>query len=102
MPCSSDGYDLAEKHELRLQVDHLTRLLCSACQYLEVAEVEMPAELDVWWEAHKLADKKREIEARQQLEQAMARKEHQQHLNSVRARLLTQLTEDEKEALGLQ
>lgn len=65
MPCYDGGAydDLASKK----RCDKLTRLLCEACEGLEVAAVNdgypptegMSPELRKWWEEHKEFDKKR-------------------------------------------
>jgi hypothetical protein len=101
MPCNG-GYPYHNDPELKSRLDLLTRLLCSACQLLEANGTQLPAELDVWWTEHQLADKQRALEDRRQAEEAKAKKDHAAYLRSVKARVLQQLTDEEREALGLQ
>jgi len=57
MPCSADGPSYSSL-EIRMELDKVTQLLCSAgrCYW---ARTEMPQEVLIWWEHHCVLDKKR-------------------------------------------
>jgi hypothetical protein len=63
--------------------------------------IELPKELDEWWYEHKLEDEARVAEAKRRAEAQSAVKRRAEYLESVRSRVLGQLTEDERESLGL-
>ena len=75
----------------------LAAKLCHACQLLEDSGVEKGAELEAWWDEHK----KQDAEQRRKEEIAALGRTRAKYLESVRERLLGQLTADEKEAMGI-
>ena len=107
MPCNGGNYHGSHSVEYRdnptqqRRIDSLTRKLCYACALLEKAKINMGSELDEWHYEHKLEDAARMAEAKRREEKETAEKRRKRYLNSVKERVLTQLDEDEKEALGL-
>jgi len=107
MPCNggnyfgrNDGHDL-DLTILRQEIDVLTRRLCHACQLLEDAGVNIPSELDEFWNEHKLKDKELMEEAKRRAKAQESKDRRDEYLESVKDRVLGQLTDDEREALGL-
>jgi len=97
MPCRDDydtkvytereyDYIVAQMKELQTKLDTVTRLLCKQIKYIETDETGdqhwLVPEVLNWWDAHKIKDKER--------------------LDRAKHTGLSKLTEDEKEALGLQ
>ena len=80
----------------------MTRRLCHACQLLSDNNVDLPKELDEWWYEHKLEDDERTAEAKRRAEEQEASDRRSEYLASVKDRVLNQLTDDEREALGIQ
>lgn len=106
MPCNSGNYfgshTIYESDpEDRKKIDVLTRRLCHACQLLEDNSVEIPKELDEWWYEHKMEDQARIAEAKRRAEVQSAKQRRDEYLTSVKERVIGQLTDDEREALGL-
>lgn len=105
MPCNGGNYfggtrvvsDPADQK----RIDELTRRLCHACTLLQEAKITLPDELDEWWYEHRLADEERKLEAKRRAEAEEAEVRRKRYLKSVKSRLLKQLSDDEKEALGL-
>jgi hypothetical protein len=88
MPCQSDYLD--EDPRGRKEIDKLTRLLCTCCQFMERINRVPNIEVWEWWEQHKKADEARRLS---ELKDAKRERLRQQALN--------RLTPDEREALGL-
>ena len=107
MPCNGGNYFgrdrvvEVESKEATLTIDILTRRLCHACELLSTTDVGVPAELDEWWYEHKLKDQALIEEAKRRAALEEAEDRRGSYLNSVRDRVLGQLTPDEREALGL-
>ena len=103
MPCNGGHYfDYSRPSmdvEARKRIDYLTRMLCQACSLVE--EGKLPAELDEWWYEHRLQDEARTREAKRRAEREAAEDRRRRYLESVKKRVLGQLTDDEKEALDL-
>lgn len=109
MPCvgpSDDSCVRTEYVEVRKQSDvqminKLTALLCDSCRSMVQANVPLSAELQAWYEIHKEEDDHRI--RREERERAIAHQEQRrkEHLESVKRRLMNQLTDDEKESIGL-
>lgn len=90
MPCRDDGYDVGPS--LQQRNDELARMLCQACTALEnlgqIRNVSVP--LTEWWEAHKVADARRQAE------------EWQREVDeSMKRQVLRKLTPLERKLLGL-
>lgn len=103
MPCNGGNYFGGDPEDQRT-IDGLTRKLCHALELLaltRVQEVDMPAELDEWWYEHRLKDQARTEEAKRRAAAQDARVRRSTYLKSVKERMLIQLTDDEREALGL-
>jgi len=111
MPCnggnyfsSRDSHDSCNQavDDLEKLIHVLTRRLCSACEIIDSIDgAEVPIELDEWWYEHKLADQERMAEAKKRADQQTDELRRKKYLASVKDRVLTQMTDDEKEALGL-
>lgn len=105
MPCNGGNYfgrvEYRTPPEMRKKIDWLTRMLCHACGLLEDAEVDMGRELSEWHYEHKLADEERIKEAKARAVAESARRRRDKYLASIKARMLRQMTDDEREALGL-
>ena len=106
MPCNGGNYfrshtEYVSDPDDRKKIDVLTRRLCHACQLLDDNGVEIPKELDEWWYEHKLEDQARIAEAKRRAESQLAKQRRDEYLASVKARVIGQLTDDEREALGL-
>lgn len=100
--------EVQKNRALHAKVDRLTALLCHACNHLEQMGGEINAELHLWYEAHKRADKYRQeqeaLEAKRKAQHAAARdaaKQEQARLKAIRERVVSQLTADERLALGI-
>lgn len=106
MPCNGGNYfgshsKYKRSPEDKKKIDVLTRRLCHACQILEDNGVEIPKELDEWWYEHKMKDQERIAEAKSRSEEKSSKKRREEYLASVKKRVMGQLTDDEREALGL-
>jgi len=106
MPCNGGNYfggqiRVVNDPKDRKTIDDLTRKLCHACQLLEDAGAPIPAELNEWWYEHKLEDQERIKEAKRRAAAQSAEQRRATYLASVKERMLTQMTDDEKEALGI-
>lgn len=105
MPCNGGNYfghtEYVTDPELVKRVDVLTRRLCHACQLLEESGASLPKELDEWWYEHKLEDEARIAEAKKRATEQSAADRRAEYLESVRERVMNQLTDDEIDALGL-
>ena len=104
MPCydTRDDYSWEEgQRELQRVKDNLVPKLCHACSILEQNNL-IPDELQAWWTNHKKKDEERRIVDAFRAEQAAKRQDRQAHLEGVRERLKQQLTDEEKEAIGLE
>lgn len=105
MPCSDGNYfgrtEYIDNPQLKKEIDVLTRRLCHACKLLAENNVALPKELEEWWYEHRLEDEARTAESKRRAEQQTAKKRRAEYLASVKERVLGQLTEDEREALGL-
>ena len=107
MPCNGGNYYGGHSVEYRdnpaqkRRIDSLTRKLCYACDLLDKAKVKMGSELGEWHYEHKLEDAARMAEAKKREQKETAAKRRKRYLESVKTRVLGQLDEDEKEALGL-
>ena len=103
MPCNGGSYFRTQYVEVESGkvIDHLTRLLCHACGVIDEAGVDMGKELDEWWYEHRLADEERKAEAKRRAEAEEAAVRRANYLSDVRLRVMKQLTDDEREALGL-
>lgn len=101
-PCNGGGYHIAQSYNdgLYREVEVLTRRLCHACRILQKKGL-LDSELDEWFYEHDLKDQARAKEAKRRAEQEAAEVRRKRYLKSIRERLLTQLTADEREALGL-
>jgi hypothetical protein len=114
MPClderNSNEYFLSNANEeikvLHEKCNRLTVLLCNACRQLEEKNGNFGvlldgAELSKWWQQHKAKDRQmQEAEDRERAEK-LKQQEETQYLQSVKTRLMSQLTDDEKRALGI-
>lgn len=86
------------------RLDRLTALLCNACRIIKQGydtQWGLSAELSTWYAAHEKSDKARLKKDRVEAENAARVEKVEAHKKSVRARLLTQLSDEEKDALGL-
>lgn len=106
MPCNGGNYygshtEYVDNPAQQKRIDSLTRKLCYACDLLEKAHIKMGSELNEWHYEHKLEDAARMAEAKRREEKETAKKRRKRYLASVKERVLGQLDEDEKEALGL-
>ena len=106
MPCNGGNYFGSHTRVVsdprdKKTIDVLTRRLCYACRLLKKEEVRLPPELDEWFFEHDLQDQQRIAEAKRRKEQEEEQLRRDKYLTSVKDRLLEQLTDDEKEALGL-
>jgi len=109
MPCRDpDWYgqsvDNPVSVELKEKVNNLTQLLCRACSILDNKGffTKYPhGELEDWYREHQAADRARVEASRRAFERAQKEKRRKGYLESVRDRLMSELTDDEKEALGL-
>lgn len=114
MPCNGGNYfggrdRIVSDPKDAKTIDDLTRKLCYALELLDSSlefqppgpTLNIPAELDEWWYEHKLADQERTKEARRRANAQSAKARRTTYLASVRKRVLTQLSPDELEALGV-
>ena len=105
MPCydsrSDHSVEYRDSPEQQRKINFLTRKLCHACSLLESNAIIMGTELGNWYENHQQEDAARERKAKKKLDQETARKNRAEYLASVKDRLVNQLSQDEKEALGL-
>ena len=115
MPCNGGNYFGRERVcyienpdtdkalvEAIAHIDLLTRRLCKVCSIIyESEELKLPTELDEWYYEHRLEDEARIEEAKQRKESQLAEERRKAYLESVRERILEQLSDDEKEALNL-
>jgi hypothetical protein len=107
MPCNGGNYfgqdrvEYRESPQSKQAIDLLTRRLCFACARMQDHEVPLGSELDEWWYEHQLRDKALQDEAKQRANQELAQDRRERYLESVKERVLVQLTDDEKEALGI-
>lgn len=93
MPCQG-GPSRQQLDDRRNEIDMLTRSLCYVC--LEHPEV-MNQEMRAWYENHKLDDKKR-LMCEEKMQEGQ---DHELLLANIRDRLDVQLSDLEKEALGM-
>lgn len=106
MPCNGENYFIktrtafVDNPKHKQLIDILTRRLCHACSLLEENSIEMPAELYEWHYEHKLEDQARIKEAKRRREEREAQERRDEYLQSVKERIMKQMTDDEKEALG--
>jgi len=110
MPCSS-GYDdhgscrtetvYRDNPQQQRRIDYLTRLLCYACDQIDHRHLEDNQELSKWYEDHLAKDAEMHAAAMRIAAITRAKDEHTAHLASIRTRLQGQLTDEEKEALGI-
>lgn len=107
MPCGyysdRDLLDMAQRDMGKAtdRINRLTALLCDACRLLEADDGLPSAELAQWWAEHKAEDDDR---IRREAEYSAKKKkdeERREYLRSVRERLMSQLTPDERKALGV-
>jgi len=91
----------SEISRLKAQVNEVTALLCYLCGRCEADGIEIDEPVRSWWTAHKEADRQRAEAAAKKAESARLANEQQAYLEGVRTRLLTQLTPEELEALGV-
>lgn len=96
MPCRDDGYPdpnsktidslRSQLQSQQKKLDQVTRLLCYVCRHSNISEFnpgdKVKRELDAWWLKHQDFDKQR--------------------LKKAKESALSKLTEEEKEALGLE
>lgn len=107
MPCNGGNYfghhsvEYRDNPDQQKKINMLTRWLCHACSLLEKNKINMGRELNEWHYEHKLEDAARIAEAKRREQIETAKKRRQKYLKSVKERVLVQLTDDEKEALGL-
>lgn len=110
MPCTNDCGDdrcsvrIVNNPEHIKKIDLLTRLLCHACDVIEEIGGDLNdanQELKDWHEEHERQDAARIAEANRQLAKRKNKILRAKYLKSVRERTLKQLTDDEREALGL-
>ena len=118
MPCDGNQSidQLREQNKtLGQRLNIVTALLCDLCgkmndavlyltndPHWEKEEVEklFPAELKAWWIEHSKKDAARRSRAQQEMANAAAIQNRSNHLKSVHDRLMSQLTDEELEALG--
>lgn len=101
MPCPSAPDPYFDLRDARRAIDDLSSKLCHAISLLETV-LPVPDELEEWWRIHRAEDDARKAEAARQLTRVSGTKKHADHMASVRARLMTQLSADELEALGIE
>lgn len=103
MPCNGGQYfdRSRERYDDQKKIDSLTRLLCHACGLLSASSVDMGQELDEWWYEHRLKDEELKAEAKRRAEAEAATVRREAYLESIRKRVMRQLTDDELEALGI-
>jgi hypothetical protein len=96
MPCyitgSQEGDLSLSLEEAHSKATELTNLLCMQCEALEATKNFHLMHFCVrkWWENHKKIDEDRRREEQKKI-----------HLQTIKSKLMKQLTQDEKEALGL-
>lgn len=91
MPCITDDMGETER-EQRAQIQKLTRMLCTACKFLEANDV-FPGgdkQLSKWWKEHQDKD-----------EQRKANEQKEKDRENLVTNALKKLSKKEKEALGL-
>ena len=105
MPCNGGHYfgrtEYVDNPNLVKKIDVLTRRLCFACQLLEDNGIDTGKELNEWHYEHKLEDEALKAEAKRRAEEKDAKIRRQEYLQSVKERVLGQLTDDERESLGI-
>ena len=106
MPCNGGHYfdshvKYRDNPKHKKEIDVLTRRLCFACGLLEKSNIDMGKELNEWHYEHKLQDEKLMAEAKRRKEEESAESRRKKYLADVKKRVLTQMTDDEKEALGI-
>lgn len=107
MPCNGGNYFGGERTvykespEARQLIDLLTRRICNLCGIMEKHGTPIPKEIDEWWYEHKLEDAARTAEAKRRKEAMSEAARRVEYLQSVKERVMKQLSEDEKEALFL-
>jgi len=108
MPCRDPDWNESDRRwawdtdtvcELEAKLDKVTALLCNICRrvkdwtVLSPKHLELSAEETEWYAEHEAADNARIVEE--------ATQQREIYLQSVRDRLMKQLTNDELEALGI-
>ena len=89
MPCFDGSRDCVETIYVQSgpKIDHLTHLLCAACQQLDGAGLALPAEVRAFWDAHKKADAEREEARRKHALEERAHKEAEEFYRRKRVEL---------------
>ena len=103
MPCYDPRNNYSHQDRQRAVqsvTDNLEPKLCHACQILEDNGL-LPRELHWWWTNHKEQDQRRIKAEADRSAKAAEKKERDEYLASVRERLRSQLTPEEKEAIGM-
>jgi hypothetical protein len=103
MPCldERDSYRWEDgQRDLENLRRNIVPKLCMACTLLEENGL-LPTELAVWWNNHKVNDEMRRQQDSSDAKQANGRKSREEYLASIRDRLELQLTDEEKEAIGV-
>lgn len=115
MPCVgvSRDDDSYEDHQRELKwhnerhnnyatvIDALTAKLCFACRTFGLNGIDIPLELAEWYAQHKAEDDRRIANEKLRMQEQEAANRRKQYLESVRDRLLCQLSDEEKESLGI-
>jgi len=91
----------AENRSLKHRLDQVTALLCYACSLLSKLPIPVSVELKLWYENHLREDAQRLQQEKEQKKRDETAKERKQRQAEIRKRLLTQLTPEECDALGL-
>ena len=107
MPCRGPdddmffgGYRLQNKVQAQQkEIDRLTALLCQACR--KIHPDKLGPELERWFHQHDAEDRERAERDRQEHILRVKEAERKRYLADVRERLNEQLTDEEKEALGI-
>lgn len=106
MPCRGPEDDIfsndrlqSKVSEQKKEIDRLTALLCRACRKIPTEDLGM--ELERWFQQHDADDRERAERARQEHILRLKAAQRKRYLADVRARLNEQLTDEEKEALGI-
>ena len=60
MPCSDYRDEYRENPETRRRLDHVTRMLCKACDLADRGDNIFFLELRAWWDQHQEVDRKRQ------------------------------------------
>jgi hypothetical protein len=93
VPCVDPDSDRRYIAGLNAKIQELTRLLCAACDALEMVEgsgINCGADLRTWWHAHQAQDKAR-----------LAKEQAQAQQQALYEAALGKLTPEERRILGL-